>query len=706
MPLPATIQEFWDVAQQRGLFPLAIARGSKAPIGEGWNVWTSPIPHPGAGGVGLRCGDGGLTAFDVDVSEPAQAARLLASFRAVLGEQIPVRWGRRPRFLIPFYLTDAPVQGRTFSFSDGEKLQLMGGQFVAFGNHAVTGQPYEWENFDSEWPRLAMGDLQRVLSEVPVRAGTSLRFSADHETASADELAEAIPRTQDEWQAGRDAAQRYLGLLKQELLGRTEGRGSTIFSLVGVLKFAEQNGMCSREEIEEAITSAGHSLDEGVGGRSLGEEIQRQDGLPVLRGNLIMGAVMSRRTMVQGLHDAQQLPALIARTGFEIDLEGKEDELPWLLYQRILCSEVHFFTGHSGAGKSTVVTDLAVNVLRGSPWLDADVERASGHVLWVAAEDDYGTERRVRHVLRQEPNARELANRFHLVRGMPNPMAFEQQCISQIEAMQAMAMRTDLIVVDTWGASGLCFADNDTEAVLKAMFVLKNIARRTGAAVVVTDHLPLGNEDAWQKGNGAKAGNSGFMYRVTMGKQDQVSIDCGKARGAPKAKSYTGTIVSERYGKDSKGRETTVNVFKREIIVTKEQQAQSATLRLAAMLPGAVAGGMDALRGGNIVTFDSVAADVGHGLRGSELPAYIISRDAALKMFEKDGLASLQNSGHIRTIRASPFLAIYPPGGHVRQELVIPWAVVPPVQASMPWQLMSTETGMASAPAATPGWTA
>ena len=147
-----------------------------------------------------------------------------------------------------------------------------------------------------------------------------------------------------------------------------------------------------------------------------------------------------------------------------------------------------------------------------------------------------------------------------------------------------------------------------------------------------------------------------------------------------KAKSYTGTVVSERYGKDSKGRETTVNVFKREIIVTKEQQDQSATLRLAAMLPGAVAGGMDALRGGNIVTFDSVAADVGHGLRGSELPAYIISRDAALKMFEKDGLASLQNSGHIRTIRASPFLAIYPPGGHVRQELVIPWAVVPPVQ--------------------------
>lgn len=633
--------------------------------------------------MGLRCGDAGLSAFDVDVTGDA-AARLLSAFRAVLGPDIPVRFGRRPRFLIPFYLTDAPVQGRTFTFPDGEKLQLMGGQFVAFGNHAVTGQPYEWENFDSEWPRLSMGDLQRVLSEVPVRAGTSLRFSADHETCTAEELAEAVPRTQDEWQAGRDAAMRYLGLLKQELMGRTEGRGSTIFALVGVLKFAEQNGMCTREEIERAITEAGHSLDEGVGGRTLGEEISRQDGLPVLRGNLIMGAVMARRTLVQGVHDAQ-LPTLAARTGFEISLEDSTDELPWLLYQRILCGEVHFVTGHSGAGKSTVVTDMAISYLAGRPWLDADPERTGGHVLWIAAEDDYGTERRVRHLLRQEADGKALAARFHLVRGNPEPMAFEQQCIAQVQAMAAMGMRVDLIILDTWAASGLCFADNDTEAVLKAMFTLKNIARRTGAAEIVTDHLPLGNEEAWQKGNGAKAGNAGFMYRITKAGGDMISVDCGKERGCPKPKSYVGKVVSESYGKDAKGRTTTVNVFKRETTPTPTQREQSHVLRLAAMLPGATAGGMDALRGGAIVPFDGVAADVGHGITGQP-PGYVISKDAALKMFEKDGLQTLLNSGHFRTMRGSPFLAVYPPVNGVKQELTIPWAIMPPApQERMPW---------------------
>src|ERR1019366_8953644 len=101
-------------------------------------------------------------------------------------------------------------------------------------------------------------------------------------------------------------------------------------------------------------TTAGHSLSEGVGGRVLGEEIQRQELLPVLRGNLIMQAIMNRRTLIQGLHDAQDAPTLAAKTGFEIDLEDHGNELPWLLYQRILASEIHFFTGHSGAGKSTV----------------------------------------------------------------------------------------------------------------------------------------------------------------------------------------------------------------------------------------------------------------------------------------------------------------------------------------------------------------
>jgi hypothetical protein len=159
-------------------------------------------------------------------------------------------------------------------------------------------------------------------------------------------------------------------------------------------------------------------------------------------------------------------------------------------------------------------------------------------------------------------------------------------------------------------------------------------------------------------------------------------VDCGKARGAPKAKSYTGRIVSENYGKDVKGRTTTVNVFKRTTQETKEVKEQSAVLKLAALLPGATAAGMDALRAGNIVRFESVAAEVGHAVKG-EAPGYVISKDAAKKLFE-DGLKSLLDSGHLRALYGFPFLTVFPPSGSVRQELTIPFAIELP-SGGFPW---------------------
>lgn len=679
---PATMQAFWDASIARGLFPLAIAKGSKAPIGDGWNSWTMPIAHPGAGSIGYRCGDRGLTAFDVDVSQEPLASQLKHAFQQVLGLGIAIR--RRPdspRFLIPYFLTDAPVKGRTFEFAHGEKLQIISGQFVAFGPHAVTGQPYEWENWDSEWPRLTKAQVLDVLSRVPAMAGTSLRMHAEHETCDPAELQEAVPQTEDEWQAGRDASMRYLGILKQELMGRWEGRGSTIFAIVGVLKFGEMTGLCTREQIEGAVIEAGHTLDEGHGGRVLGEEIARHDLLPVLRGNLIMGAIMARRTLKHAFLEAQRAPTLAPSTGFELSLNDDTAELPWLLYQRILCGEVHLFTGHSGAGKSTVVTDIVYSYLTGTAWLDADVEKTGGHVLWIAAEDDYGTERRMRHLLRHHPDGLALAQRFHLIRAITEPLAFEQQCIALIQSMAAMGKRTDVLVLDTWGASGLCFADNDTEAVLRAMFILKLVARRTETALLITDHLPLGNEDAWQKGNGAKSGNSGFVYRITTGRQEQISIDCGKARGAPKAKSYAGRIVSEPYGNDRKGRTTTVNVFRRENVVKEAEQ--TAPVRLAAMLPGAVAEGMDALRGGQIVKFESVS-ELGNRLADDEAPSHVVNHEAALRIFGKDGLKGLRDSGYLRTMRGAPYYAVYSPvNGHTKHALVMPWSIELP--KSGPW---------------------
>ena len=647
---------FWNAAIQRGLFPVAIAANSKAPILEGWNVHTLPVAHPGTAAIGLRCGDGGLTAFDVDIDDPALSSRVLAGFRTILGAGVAVRYGRKPRFLIPFYLEDAPVQGRTFTFASGEKLQLIGGQFIAYGIHPQTQQPYEWENFDAPWPRLTKAQLEWTLSQVPLYAGTSLRFSTDYEVCAEQEVASAVPQNQSEWDAGRQATERLIGQLKHDLMGRTEGRGSIIFGITGALNFAVRCTLASIEEIENAVTDAGHRLDERVGGRTLGDEIRRAGELPVLRGNSIMAAILQRRGFAQGVHDALVAPSMPLRSGFELSLEDHADELPWIVHQRILGSEVHFFTGHSGAGKSSVVSDLTYHYLVGAPWLEADIERTDGHVMWIAAEDDYGTERRMRHMLRALPNGVELAQRFHLIRGSSEPLAFERNVMGTYDALAAMGKRIDIIVLDTWGASGLVFKDNDTSEVLKAMFILKNIGKRTGAAILITDHLPLTGEDALQKGNGAKSGNSGFMYRVTAGKNNAVSIDCGKARGAPKAQSYAGEIMSENYGTDSKGRATTVNRFKRTANRTDgDKSAPRLEQELAAYLAGAVMRGYDAMINGQIVPWDTVAAELGRHVKSGMLPEYASTQDTMYKLFGDHGVRELTRKDFLIRLGPSHF---------------------------------------------------
>ena len=124
-------------------------------------------------------------------------------------------------------------------------------------------------------------------------------------------------------------------------------------------------------------------------------------------------------------------------------------------------------------------------------------------------------------------------------------------------------------------------------------------------------------------------------------------------------------------------------MFKRTSEVIKENKEQSAVLRLAAILPGVPLPAWTRCAAGSIVKFDSVAAEIGHAIKG-EVPSYVVTKDAAKKMFE-DGLKNLMDSGHLRGLYGFPFYVIYPPSGSVRQELTMPFAIEIP-RESFPWQ--------------------
>jgi RecA-family ATPase len=73
-----------------------------------------------------------------------------------------------------------------------------------------------------------------------------------------------------------------------------------------------------------------------------------------------------------------------------IDMRRWDDEPPpqqeWVVCSRIPMGHVSLFSGEGGAGKSLIMLQMAVDVVRGADWFDAPVSR--GPALVIDAEDD------------------------------------------------------------------------------------------------------------------------------------------------------------------------------------------------------------------------------------------------------------------------------------------------------------------------------
>lgn len=104
--------------------------------------------------VGIRH-QGGL---DFDIYDEALAAHMLEYVKSRLTGVVLVRYGQRPKFLIPCRLAEG-VKNKCHSVGvytgkeegkTASKIEVSGrgSQFVAFGIHPGTGRPYEWEGGD------------------------------------------------------------------------------------------------------------------------------------------------------------------------------------------------------------------------------------------------------------------------------------------------------------------------------------------------------------------------------------------------------------------------------------------------------------------------------------------------------------------------------------------------------------------------------
>lgn len=157
-----------------------LSNGGKAPFMRGWQQkcaladeaevagWTTGVRNHG--NTGLLCGE--LAGLDLDVPVPELAEQLERLADAMLGITPLHRIGRAPKTLrcyraaVPLSKMETPE----LLLPDGTKLQVevlgAGQQFVAYGIHPGTGQPYTW-------PQEAPDALP--LSALPVVAEPALR---------------------------------------------------------------------------------------------------------------------------------------------------------------------------------------------------------------------------------------------------------------------------------------------------------------------------------------------------------------------------------------------------------------------------------------------------------------------------------------------------------------------------------------------------
>lgn len=151
-PMPIGYPTFAEVALKlldNGYEPLPLHMGQKSPIPSRWT--TRPIDraqaetwareHPDAG-VGLRTGR--LVGIDIDVLDPDIAHQMAQIVEDRTGAAL-MRVGRWPKRL---YLARTELPFRKLS---ARKLEILsqGQQFVAFGRHPDTRQPYYWPGGDT-----------------------------------------------------------------------------------------------------------------------------------------------------------------------------------------------------------------------------------------------------------------------------------------------------------------------------------------------------------------------------------------------------------------------------------------------------------------------------------------------------------------------------------------------------------------------------
>jgi phage/plasmid-associated DNA primase len=257
-------QDLWDRLLKNGYFPLALDGKSKAITRPGWTKWTEPGAYIPGCNIGIRTGSlsGDVVCIDGDITDPEVAAHIQAALKTLA--RFIFRVGAPPKFAAICRMPGAIFKNPRWTHQDGREFTIQiladGAQFVGFGIHPGTKEPYFWDGptaLDAPVAELPLATFDQVLLALDI-AFAQIAFARKDVAEGLKTHAKPFMTDEDIERAAAWARRFGEPRLKTiESMGPKTGRGTKAFELGSAIAIA------ASDELVNEFDGRLRGLDEG-----------------------------------------------------------------------------------------------------------------------------------------------------------------------------------------------------------------------------------------------------------------------------------------------------------------------------------------------------------------------------------------------------------------------------------------------------------
>lgn len=198
-------------------------------------------------------------------------------------------------------------------------------------------------------------------------------------------------------------------------------------------------------------------------------------------------------------------------------------ERRWLVPRRIPMANVTLLSGDGAAGKTTIALQLCVAVVCGSDWLNAVIDQQGLAFFFTAEEDDDEIRRRLAAIVaHRQISFRDLVELKRwcqpcgdaalAVADRSGTLVRPTALFEQLEAA-AIETRPALIVIEA-AADVFPVNENDRGTARQCVALLRRLAMRSGAAVLLLAHPSLSGIASGSGASGSTAWNNSVRSRL------------------------------------------------------------------------------------------------------------------------------------------------------------------------------------------------